>query len=420
LQLTSTSEEDESVRQPAAAPWSRLDRPIVPGVIAFVAWLGFVLARWQIWANGNLSKFIVLGSGRYGFTHPGQLPSGVVISDPNNAGYDGQFYYRLALDPFNWARTAYGITMDQSYRYTRIGYPVLAWLVSFGQHQLVPYVLVLINLVGVAAMAFLGGVFAREYGRHALFGLAFAAYFGLVISVGRDTAEPVAEACMLGGLLAYRRSRFVLAAGAFAFGAITRETILFAPAAIAVVRLIAMARRRSTGVRPGLADLTWVAPAVAYGVLEVAVHFVVKGKFPLLANTGRNLTVPFTALFDALRYEVGHINTAHLSPIDIALLEYATLAVFIVAGLAVLRVTQAPVHERLAFVFFVLELGLLSKQIWTSTFGDGRSLIEPYLMALILLVATPRRYLSSRNLALIAAVVLPALVVVARRRALYM
>jgi hypothetical protein len=417
LQVTSTSEEDESLRQRAPSPWSSLDRPIVAGLIAFVAWLGFVLARWQIWANGNLSKFILLGSGRNGFTNLAQLPRGVAIADPNEAGYDGQFYYRLALNPFDWARTAFGITMDQSYLYTRIGYPVLAWLVSFGQHQLVPYVLVLINLFGVAAMAVLGGMFARASGRHALFGLAFAAYFGLVISVGRDTAEPVAEACMLGGLLAYRRSRYLLAAGLFAFGAITRETILFAPAAIAVVRLVAMARRRA---RPGLADLTWVAPAVAYGVVEVAVHFVVKGKFPLLANTSRNLTTPFTALYDALKYEVGHINTAHLSPIDIALLEYATVAVFIVAGLAVLKVTTAPVHERLAFVFFALELGLLSKQIWTSTFGDGRSLIEVYLMALILLVATPRRYLSSRNLTVIAAFVLPALLVVARRRALYM
>ncbi len=417
MQLTSTSEEDESVRQRAASPWSGLDRPVVAGVIAFVAWLGFVLARWQIWANGNLSKFILLGSGRNGFTNLAQLPRGVAIADPNQAGYDGQFYYRLALDPFDWARTAFGVTMDQSYRYTRIGYPVLAWLASFGQHQLVPYVLVLINLFGVAAMAILGGMFARASGRHALFGLAFAAYFGLVISVGRDTAEPVAEACMLGGLLAYRRSRYLLAAGLFAFGAITRETILFAPAAIAVVRLIAMARRRA---RPGLADLTWVVPAVVYGVVEVAVHFVVKGKFPLLANTSRNLTAPFTALVDALKYDVAHINTAHLSPIDIALLEYATVAVFIVAGLAVLKVSAAPVHERLAFVFFVLELGLLSKQIWTSTFGDGRSLIEVYLMALILLLATPRRYLSSRNLTVIAACVLPALLVVARRRALYM
>ena len=384
----------------------------MPGVIAFLGWLGFALARWQIWAKGHLSLFIMAG---HVYTHRGQLPRGLLLVP--SAGYDGQFYYRLALDPANWNTTAFGITMDQSYRYTRIGYPLVAWLVSAGQHQLVPAALVAINLVAVAAMAMLGGIFARESGRHALWGLAFAAYFGLVISVGRDTAEPLAEACMLGGLLAYRRGRYVLTAGLFAFGAITRETILLAPAAIAITRLIAMARRR-TG--PGLADLTWVVPAALYGLLEVAVHFVVKGEFPLLANSSRNLTVPFTAMVDALKYDIAHINTSHLGPADINLLEYATLGLFIAAGLAVLWVTTAPVHERLAFVFFVLQLGLLSSQIWTSTFGDGRSLIEPYLMALVLLFATPRRYLSWRYLSLIAACAVPALLVVARRRTLYM
>ncbi len=398
--------------------WSRLNRPLVPGVIAFLGWLGFALARWQIWAKGHLSLFIMAG---HVYTHRSQLPRGLLLVPSD--GYDGQFYYRLALDPANWSKTAFGITMDQSYRYTRIGYPVLAWLLSLGQHQLVPVVLVAINLLAVAAMAALGGMFARESGRHALWGLAFAAYFGLVISVGRDTAEPLAEACMLGGLLAYRRAavagraRYILAAALFAVGAVTRETILLAPAAIAVTRLIAMARRRT---RPGLADLTWILPAVVYGLLEIAVHFVVRGEFPLLANTGRNLTAPFTAMAHALKYEAGHINTAHLSPIDIALLEYATLGIFILAGLAVLWVTTAPVHERIAFVFFVLQLGLLSSQIWNSTFGEGRSLIEPYLMALVLLFATPRRYVSWRYLGLIAACAVPALLVVARRRILYM
>jgi hypothetical protein len=86
----------------------------------------------------------------------------------------------------------------------------------------------------------------------------------------------------------------------------------------------------------------------------------------------------------------------------------------------VLFLTTAPGHERLAFVLFVLQLGLLSSQIWTSTFGEGRPLIEPYLMALILLLATPRQYLSWRYLSLIAACAGPALLVVARRRILYM
>ncbi len=443
MQLTSTSEEDRSLRPSPPSLWSRLNRPLVPCVVAFFGWLGFALARWQIWAKGHLSLFIMAG---HVYTHRAQLPRGLLLVP--SAGYDGQFYYRLALDPANWHATAFGITMDQSYRYTRIGYPLVAWIFSLGQHQLVPVVLVVINLLAVAVMAMLGGIFARESGRHALWGLAFAAYFGLVISVGRDTAEPLAEACMLGGLLAYRRAMpsrgglggssprampsrgglggssprastamYLLAAALFAVGAITRETILLAPAAIAVTRLIAIARRREN---PGLADLTWVAPAAVYGLVEVAVHFAVKGEFPLLANSNRNLTVPFTATVDALKYEFANINTSHLSPIDIALLEYATVGIFILAGLAVLFVTTAPAHERLAFVFFVLQLGLLSSQIWNSTFGDGRSLIEPYLLALVLLIATPRRYLNWQYLGLVAACAVPALLVVARRRVLYM
>ena len=415
MQLTPDSEEDESLQHAPPSSASRLNRPIVTALIAFAAWLGFALARWQVWAAGHVNHFVMAG---HVYTNRARLPHGLLLVPID--GYDGQFYYRLALDPVNRHTTAFGITMDQSYRYSRIGYPILAWLFSFGQHHLVPQSLVAVNLLGVAAMAWLGAIFARESGRHALWGLAFAAYFGLVISVGRDTAEPVAEACMLGGLLAYRRGTtrmYVLATVLFAYGGITRETILLAPAAIAVTRIIAMARRKA---KPGLADLTWLVPAVVYGLLQLAVSLLVKGDFPLAANSGRNLTVPFTGLAHALQYDSAHINTAHLSPIDISLFEYFTLAIFIVAGLVVLFVTTAPGHERLAFVFFVLQLGLLSGEIWNSTFGDGRSLIEPFLMALVLLLATPRRYISGPYLGTLIACAVPALAIVARRRILYM
>jgi hypothetical protein len=128
-------------------------------------------------------------------------------------------------------------------------------------------------------------------------------------------------------------------------------------------------------------------------VLEFVVNLVVKGDFPLVANGSRNLAVPFTALFNALGYDFTHIDNSHLGQIDINLLEYATLTVFLLAGLAVLWVTSAPAHERLAFVFFFLQLGLL---------------------------ATPRQYLSRRYLGPIGALAVLALVVVARRRILYM
>jgi hypothetical protein len=424
LQLTSAPDAPESLRERVPSLLSRLDHPLAAAIVAFAGWLGFVIARLSVWAHGHPSLFVLAGSGHWkgghAYTHPHQLPPGMRIGDPGAAGYDGQFYYRLALNPFNWSKTAYGITMDQPYRYTRIGYPLVSWIVSFGQHDLVPVALIVVNLFGVAAMAYLGGRFARDSGRHALCGVLFAAYFGLAISVGRDTAEPLAEACMLGGLLAYRRGRWVLSGAAFAFAAITRETILFAPAAIACVRLVQMARRKA---KPGWPDVAWLAPAVAFGLDELAAKFVLKGYFAqsgLSADASRNLSTPFASMFHWIWYDAHHISTSVMGQYDYNMLEYVTLAIFILAGFAVIAVTTAPVHERVAFVFFVLELGLLSDQIWNSTFGDGRSLIDPFLFALILLLATPKRYVNWYRLAAIAACAAPALVMVARRRVLYM
>ena len=66
-------------------------------------------------------------------------------------------------------------------------------------------------------------------------------YFGLITSLSRDTAEPLAAACLLAGLLAVRARRPVLAAVLLAYGALTRETVMVAVAAIALVRVIGIA-----------------------------------------------------------------------------------------------------------------------------------------------------------------------------------
>ena len=430
MQLTSTPDAPESLRERVPSILARLNHPLAAAIVAFLGWLGYVLARLAVWAHGHPSLFVVAGGGSWkvgkttyhAYTHLHQIPSSLMIADPNSAGYDGQFYYRLALNPFNWSKTAYGITMDEPYRATRIGYPLVSWIASFGQHDLVPVALIAVNLISVAAIAYFGAMFARDGGRHALWGLLFAAYFGLAISVGRDTGEPLAEAFMLAGLLAYRRNRWVLSGVTLAGAAITRETILFAPAAIACVRLVQMARRKT---RPGWPDIAWLTPAVAYGLDELAAKFALRGQFAQSgagADLSRNVNTPFAAMIDALRYDFAHITTNVMGWVDYNLLEYATLAIFLVAGLAVIVVTTAPIHERIAFVFFLFELGTLSSQIWSSNldFSDGRSMIEPFLFALILLFATPKRYLNKYRLAAIAACLAPALVMVVRRRILFM
>jgi hypothetical protein len=370
-------------REPAApSPLLRtLDRPAAAAVIAFLGWLGYVLARWQVWAKGHITLFIMSG---VKYSHPAQMHPR--ISHVPSAGYDGQFYYRFARDPFNWNPTAFGITVDHNYRYTRIGYSLAAWIVSLGGNaRLLPAVLVVVNLACVALLACLGARLARESGRHALWGLAFAAYFGLVISVGRDTSEPLADACMLAGILAYRHSRYVWAALLIAYGVFTNEPILVLSVAFGVVRLWQMWRGQA---RPGRKDLAWVVPGAVYVLLQIAEKIVVKGKAGGVSDVTDNLTLPFRALVPGVYRDIVKSSWTHLGLYDYNLIEFIALAIVVVAAFGVIRAAKVSLEEKAAFTGFVLvEIVCASGQFWNSVFGDGRTFIDAFLMGVLLLVA---------------------------------
>src|SRR6202008_2110594 len=106
------------------------------------------------------------------YARRGQVPRGLAVFP--GTGYDGQFYYRLALGPADLHRTAFGITMDAPYRLQRIGYPALGWLAALGRHAWVPAALVAVNVLALGAIGLAGGMLARDCGRHALWGLLFA------------------------------------------------------------------------------------------------------------------------------------------------------------------------------------------------------------------------------------------------------
>jgi hypothetical protein len=392
---------------------ARLDRPALAALIAFAGWLVFVAARLAGFADGKLNLLIESGT-RY--SHPAlMVPK---VSHVRGKGYDGQFYYRFAINPFNWHLTAYGITIDHPYRYTRIGYSVVAWLLSAGGHACaLPFVLVLVNLLCVAGIAWLGGLLAHESGRHALWGLLLAAYFGLVVSVGRDTSEPLADLCLLGGLLSYRHRRFALAAFLIAYAVFTNEPVLVFPVALALTRLWQMYRRSA---RPGPPDLAWVLPGFLYLLLQGIQHMVVRGTAGGVADASANLTWPFTALVAGLDRDLHRMSWTQVGTYDYNLIEFLALTTFLVAGFLVLRSTTAPIHERVAFIgFVVVEVVIASSQFWYSVFGDGRTYIDAFVMAVVLLLATPSQIMTNRRLGWLAALAVVVLVVVARRRILF-
>jgi hypothetical protein len=369
----------------AVITWT--DRPIVTGLLVLLAATGFVAARWEMWSRRSISRFILIGQN---FAHPAQLPPGMPLRA--KSGYDGQFYYRLAINPLNFHQTAYGITVDQAYRFMRIGYPMITWLVSFGQRSLVPWMLVAVNLAAIGALGYIGGRLAKQGGRHAAWGLLLPGYFGLVTSLCRDTAEPVAAACMLAGLLAIRLRRRRLAALLLACGALTRETVMVLVAAIAIVRVIGFVRRRY---RPGRDDIVWVVPAAVFAAWELVV-LLFTGKLPMLADGGRNAGTPFVAPFEALKSNLAHIDWHSYNAIDVWLAEVAVLLVFAVAALLSLRTSRALAYEKLALVLFLIEICVVTPSTWGSVSADLRSFVEVYLMAVVVLLGRPR--LPLRNL----------------------
>jgi hypothetical protein len=397
---------------PAGAPRpgslaTRVNRPAAAALLAALVALGFTLARWQTWAQGRISRFILVGAH---FATPSQLPHGMPVA--KTYGYDGQFFYRLALNPLNFGHTAYGITMDRPYRFMRVGYPALTWLVSAGQHWLVPVMLVAVNIAAIGALGWLGARFALAGGRHALAGLLVPGYFGLITSLSRDTAEPLAAACLLAGLLAIRGRRPLLAAFFLAYGALTRETVMVAVAAIAIVRAIGLLRRR---VRPGRDDLAWMVPAAVFAAWEVVVKLAT-GTIPLLADGGRNAGAPFIAPFQAFRHNLGHVHLHQFEQYDLWFLELAILVAFAVTALLCLRSTSAPVHERLAFVLYLVEICVVTPSTWNSLDADMRSFIEAYLLAVIILLGTPRRPRLAWQLSSMTALMTPALILIVQRR----
>lgn len=356
---------------------SALPPLLVSGLAASV----FIALRLAIAAHGDITRMIILGSK---FGNPAHTPPGVHVFA--GSGYDGQFGYRLALDPFNLAPVAFGIHFDDLYRLERIGYPLVVWAVSLGQHAFVPYVMVGINILAFAAIGGIGGVFAKEGGHHPLWGLLLAAYFGYLFSLGRDLSEVFAVALTTGALLALRHRRMILGGALFALAVLTRETTVFVVAAVGVVWLVDVVRKREA--QPLRSALTWVLPAISYIGWEVIV-LLVRGHLPGTSDTSANSGLPFVAMAHALVL----YGTPPLGiPALIWLGEFMVMMVVLVSAAFGFMESTATARERLAWIFLLALTVSLSSAVWAGQ-SDFHSLSEVYALSIIVLLGSRRRWL---------------------------
>ena len=167
-----------------------------------------------------LSVLIAHPDGILAFAHIGtQYSLGIPKSDGGTSGYDGQFTYFIARD----GAGAEPFMDGASLRYQRILYPLLARGLSFGQANLVPYLLVMINVValgvGAGALAYL----ITYFGANGYLALGYTVWVGNIFALRFDLHEILAFTFALVAIIPYIHKKYILTIALLICATMTKE-----------------------------------------------------------------------------------------------------------------------------------------------------------------------------------------------------
>jgi hypothetical protein len=337
------------------------------------------------------SSFVVAGDQ---YVRRDQAPRSLVVV--HGPGYDGQFVYGLGLEPLSQQATHDGITLDNPpYRQQRIVYPLLGWLASDGGNpRLLAIALIALNLAAIGVLGWCGAAFARSGGRSPIWGAALGLVPGTAVSLARDLNEPVALALAAVGLLAWRRRRVWVAAAFWTLAALTRETTLIVPAAVALTGLWIVPAGAGTALRRRLPGLEAAAiPFIVWGGWQWLLRDW-WGRFPVRAGQG-NLGLPLAGIADVVTHDLG----THLRSGRLLLLELGVVALVAVAVVVVLPRSAALVSERTAFALAAALALCLTRLVWVDDDAFLRALVESMGLGVVVLLGSRARLATAALLA---------------------
>ncbi|MEW6336711.1 MAG: AZOBR_p60025 family cell surface glycopolymer formation protein [Acidobacteriota bacterium] len=257
-------------------------RSSIPGVghllvagAAALAWAVVLSALAVSRFGGDPRAFLSLGTE---VRHPEAL-RGAPAAGP--AGYDGQYYAALATDPLLLQPGTRRLLDNPPYRATRVGVPLLAWLLAAGHpgaavalYQALCWSLTLLG-IGVAAR------WLEERGHGPWWALSLAAAGGVAASMLRTTPDGAAAALIVVSLWLAGRERPVGALAVLCAACLVRETSVLAGPALAWAEL--------RGGRRGWAAVVLAAPVGTLLAWQGYLHHALGAAFD--RGTG-NLGVP--------------------------------------------------------------------------------------------------------------------------------
>jgi hypothetical protein len=337
----------------------RILQPIGVVLVVYLIFTFFLLRYYQ----GDISCLIHAG---VTFTNASETPKELCLKDSGD-GYDGQFNYRFALNPFSNQPVLYGISVDQpAYRYQRIFYPFLTWVLTLGNRRLVPIVFVLINLLSACAITALAAVYSLGQGRNSYWSLAIGLYPGFLLSYALDLGHTLEVLLLFSALFLTRRKDF-WAAVLLTCAVLTRETAVILAAAVCAVALF----------QRWECWYVYLLPIGVFAAWQVFVFLFWRG-VPILVQ-GESLVLPLTGFVSALAscWQRGDIFGIFM------------LAAVLCLGTAVLFAvwrSPVPAFVKLAWLIYSAMVVMLSFTVWAKFNGYLRGLSEWYFFGYLILL----------------------------------
>lgn len=363
----------------------QLNCPSAALIIVAAVYLVYVTMR--LWIHDMDPSFFITAGDK--LTDSESVPGNVIVQR-NSSGYDGQFYHRLALEPFPAECTNYGITLDDPpYRHQRILYSLIVWTLSLGEPHAVPAIMIFVNYVALCLIGLIGGRLMQMGNRHALEGVVFAFYPGFLMSLNRDLPEALAACFLLASLYCLRLGKHWTVTVLLALAVMTRETTLL----VAVGGLILSIWEDARKERQVAARWYHFAIPLALYVVWQLILYARWGRIPVF-NGPRNIGLPFVGFGHFLR-QVRNLPTSinldiWFLDIDLMIWLFELLGVvtFTIGVMCCLRFSKVKV-ESLGWVIYVILIFSLTNLVWTEHWSSLRVLSEYFVLGVVVMLGSP-------------------------------
>ncbi len=344
-----------------ASPW-------MVALLSAIVLLG-VVGGYFVRLGGNTGSFICIGDQ---FIPPEKLAPGIPYLK-NSAGYDGQFFYLIAHDP--WILSNYYKYIDSpGYRCQRIFYPLLVHLTAGGDPRNYPDRMVQINFAAIILGTFFVARFLASQGRSSLWAFVFAFLGGNLLGLFRDLADPLGLTLAVLALILYESRRFWSCTLWLSLAVLTRE--IYFP--IVVFMILDQAFKRRHFKRAAICATALIPFALWQGYIYFRL-----GTF-LQRAVGKNFDIPFLGL--AQRF----FQAGGVSQDGYCLVAFILVLVFTLLS-AVREIRRCPDAVSMSFLFFSLLPILGSHNIWPEPWAYGRLLLPSAGLLLFCYARSGRR-----------------------------